>query len=74
MERAVPLCECGVDSCGCPMVEISQTGIAIGKAESIYPGLVKLTPEGWNLLVEKVKSGELTTIKETASDCECGDC
>ena len=66
MERLV-LCQPGCPG-GCPAVEVTQNGATIGEGDS----LVKLTPEQWNLLVDKVKSGELTPIKEMAADCGCG--
>lgn len=66
MERFVLLC--GAGQCGCPVVEVTQKGATIGEGDSV----VKLTPEQWNLLVDKVKSGELTPIKEMAADCGCG--
>ncbi len=60
---------CQPDSpCGCPAVEVTQNGATIGEGDS----LVKLTPEQWNLLVDKVKSGELTSIKEMDAGCGCG--
>ncbi len=64
--KIVSLCQPG--TC-CPVVEISESGVTIGEADN----LVKLTPEQWNLLVDKVKSGELTAVKEMAADCGC-DC
>ncbi len=65
MERLVL---CGSGSCGCPAVEVTQNGVTIGEKDN----MVKLTPEQWNLLLDKVKSGELTPIKEMAADCGCG--
>ncbi len=66
MERFVLLC--GAGRCGCPAVEVTQNGATIGEGDSV----VKLTPKQWNLLVDKVKSGELAPIKEMAADCGCG--
>lgn len=60
MERVVLLC--GAGSCGCPTVEVTQNEVTIGEVGN----LVKLTTEQWNLLVDKVKAGELTSI------CGCG--
>lgn len=58
MERVV-LCQPG-SPCSCPAVQVTLDGAIIGEGDN----LVKLTPEQWNLLVEKVKAGELTPIKE----------
>ena len=66
MERFELLC--GAGQCGCTAVEVTQSGVTIGEGDN----LVKLTPEQWNLLVDKVKAGELTPIKEMAADCGCG--
>ncbi len=68
MESVVLLC--GAGSQCCPTVEVSQTEVTIGEGGNV----VKLTPEQWDLLVEKVKSGELTTFEEMAADCDCGCC
>ncbi len=67
MERVVSLCGAGGQCC--PTVEVSQTEVTIGEGDD----KVKLTPEQWDLLVEKVKSGELTTFEEMAADCGCCD-
>ncbi|MBI4188659.1 MAG: hypothetical protein HY529_05585 [Chloroflexi bacterium] len=70
MERVVSLC--GAGSKCCPAVEVSQDGVVIGEGEN----LVRLTPEQWDLIVAKVKSGELATFEEMTSDygCDCGCC
>ena len=66
MERVVSLC--GAACQCCPVVEVSQTEVTLGEGDNV----VKLTPEQWNFLVEKVKSGELTTFEEMVADCGCG--
>ena len=45
---------CHTDSC-CPAVEITDSGVRIGEAENTCT----LTKEQWNILVEKITSGEL---------------
>ncbi len=67
MERLVLLCQPDCPG-GCPAVEVTQNGATIGEGDN----LVKLTSEQWDLLVDKVKSGELIAIKEMATDCGCG--
>lgn len=60
---------CRPDSlCGCPAVEVTRQGVTIGEGAN----LVKLTPEQWNLLGEKVRSGELPAMEQMAADCGCG--
>jgi len=55
MVKSISLCpQCGE----CPMVEIDEHEIRIGEAEN----LVKLTPAEWNVLVQAVKSGDLTEV------------
>ncbi len=66
MERVVSLCGAGCQCC--PAVEVTPTEVTIGEGDNI----VKLTPEQWDLLVEKIKSGELTAFEEMAADCGCG--
>lgn len=65
----VLLCQPGCPG-GCPAVEISQDEVTIGETGN----LVKLTPEQWNLLVEKIKSAELPTIKDEMPDVGYGRC
>lgn len=55
MEKKVVLC----GSCSsCPAVEFKGEGVFIGENEN----LVKLSREEWNILVDKVKKGELTSL------------
>lgn len=55
MGKRVMLCS----SCSaCLAVEFHPDGVLIGEDENI----VKLSREEWNILVEKVKSGELDRI------------
>lgn len=66
MESVVLLCGAGCQCC--PAVGVTQTEVTIGEGDNI----VKLTPEQWDFLVEKVKSGELTTFEKMAAACGCG--
>ncbi len=64
---------CGTGCCGCPLVEVSQDGVTISEGTSS----VKLSTEEWNLLINKIKSGELaaiTAIDEITEpeDFDCG--
>lgn len=52
METKVYLCKSG--DC-CPAVEFLENEVHIGENENV----ATLTREEWNVLVEKVKSGEL---------------
>ncbi len=55
MEKKVVLC----GSCSsCPAVEFKGDGVLIGEDEN----MVKLSREEWNILVDKVKKGELNTL------------
>ena len=55
MESKVVLC----GSCSsCPAVEFKADGVFIGEDEN----MVKLSREEWNILVGKVKTGELATL------------
>ncbi|MBI2329636.1 MAG: hypothetical protein HYU85_08430 [Chloroflexi bacterium] len=69
MEHFVLLC--GAGQCGCPAVEITQNGVTIGEGDKV----VKLTSEQWNLLVDKIRSGELTSLEEVSveqsDECCC---
>lgn len=56
-EFKVKLCGSGCGS-GCPDVEFTGTAVRIGEDENS----VRLTPAEWNLLVEKIRAGELDTI------------
>lgn len=46
--------ECGA----CPVVELDREGARIGEEGN----LVRLTPEQWNALVEKARSGALGPV------------
>ena len=52
MEKKIYLCQ---DCHCCPAVEFSGDEVRIGEDENV----ATLTREEWNILVEKVKSGEL---------------
>lgn len=52
IQRAV-LCECGD---ACPEVIVTDEAVTIGE----FDNTVRLTREEWNILVRKVKAGELT--------------
>ncbi|MDA8187493.1 MAG: hypothetical protein M0T85_05065 [Dehalococcoidales bacterium] len=52
MEKKIYLCQ---DCHCCPAVEFSGDKVRIGEDENV----ATLTREEWNILVEKVKSGEL---------------
>ncbi len=65
--KRVELCRAGCPG-GCPVVDVTRNGATIGEEGN----LAKLTREQWNLLVNKVKSGELPAIEEMAADCGCG--
>ncbi len=55
MEKKVVLC----GSCSsCPAVEFKGDGVMIGEDEN----MVKLSREEWNILVDKVKKGELNSL------------
>ena len=56
METRVYLCKGG----RCPSVEFLTDGVTIGEGEN----LAVLTTEEWNVLVEKIRSGELNAIRE----------
>lgn len=55
MDRRVVLCRDG--GC-CPAVEFTSDEVRIGEGDNI----VVLSFEEWNILVEKVRSGELVDI------------
>jgi len=55
MTKNVSLCP-GCDAC--PSVEIDEHEVRIGEAGN----LVKLTPADWNVHVQAIKAGELTTV------------
>lgn len=42
----------------CPSVKVTDNGAEIGEGKE----KVKLTKENWNVLVDKIEKGELTTI------------
>jgi hypothetical protein len=48
---------CSEGSC-CPYVEFSEKEVRIGEGKN----LCLLTKEQWNILVDKIRSGELTKI------------
>lgn len=53
--RRVVLC----DECGaCPEVVVTEHEVAIGEDENV----VRLTHEEWNILVRKIRSGELGAV------------
>ena len=55
MTKNVSLCP----SCGaCPSVEIDAHEVRIGEVGN----LVKLTPAEWNVLVQAIKTGELSEV------------
>lgn len=53
-----PVVLCGGDSPCCPSVAFEDEKVLIGEEGN----LVKLTMEQWNILVEKVRTGELNTL------------
>lgn len=50
---------CGQQGSCCPDVEFNGTEVRIGEDANT----VRLTTAEWNILVEKIKSGELTTVE-----------
>ncbi|MBI2345465.1 MAG: hypothetical protein HYV03_00945 [Deltaproteobacteria bacterium] len=56
-EFSVRLCGSG-SGCGCPAVAYNGKEAAIGEDNNI----VRLTTAEWNLLVAKIKAGELSEI------------
>lgn len=55
MEKKVILCK---DCHCCPAVELGEDEVRIGEGKN----LVVLTREEWNILVEKVRLGELQAL------------
>ena len=45
---------CSKDSC-CPVVEVNESDVKIGEEGN----MVTLKKDDWNMLVEKIKSGEI---------------
>lgn len=50
---------CGQQGSCCPDVEFDGASVRIGEASNV----VRLTKQEWNLLVEKIRSGELSEVE-----------
>lgn len=50
---------------GCAKVVLAADGVEIGEADN----LVKLTADEWNLLVDKIRSGELKKVRAPTQEC-----